>query len=84
VEMGRRGTFVPKKCITITSSQLIVSEFQHHEKNGKWKIFLLEMYRDLRSQLVDWKHIRSLAQLVYGIWNASFLYVYFGNKTLLH
>jgi hypothetical protein len=45
-KMGRRGTFVPKKCITITSSQLIVSEFQHQEKNGKRKIFLLGMYRD--------------------------------------
>jgi hypothetical protein len=45
-KMGRRGTFVPKKCITITSSQLIVSEFQHQEKIGKWKIFLLGMYRD--------------------------------------
>jgi hypothetical protein len=36
VEMGRRGTFVPKKCITITSSQLIVSEFQHQEKMENW------------------------------------------------
>jgi hypothetical protein len=33
--MGRRGTFVPKKCITIISSQFIVSEFKHLEKNGK-------------------------------------------------
>jgi hypothetical protein len=33
------------------------------------------MYRDfLRSQLVDWKHIKSLALLVYGILNASFFY----------
>jgi len=40
---------VCQKCAlspTSTWSQLIGSEFQHHDKLGKWKIFLQQIYRD--------------------------------------
>ena len=34
------------KFLVHDGSHLIVSEFQHYEKIGKWEIFLLDMYRD--------------------------------------